>query len=262
MLVVITETSEEGSRAAARLVSRAITNKPDLRLGLAAGRTPEGLYRSLVDLHRSAQLDCSAVRFFSLDELLGLPSDSPHRYTRFFHHDLLDQLGVSPAHVRLLTEERGHSESACAAYEQFIQEQGGIDLQLLGIGRNGHLGFNEPGSSLASRTRIVLLSPETREVLAEELNAAQVPQWAVTMGLGTIREARILLLMAFGDTKADAVSRAVEGPLTAEVPASSIHLHPQVVVVLDREAAGRLKHREYYAEQAAHLPRLLPAWLR
>ena len=263
MLVLITETSEDGSRTAARFVGQAIKKNPALRLGLAAGNTPIGLYRNLVDLYRSTHLDFHRVRIFSLDELLGLPSHSPKSYHAFFHRHLVDQINVDPTHLHLLDGKiEGNITSYCASYERLIKDQGGIDLQLLGIGPNGHLGFNEPGSSLNSRTRISLLSTQTRANLARTFDPVQVPESAVTMGLGTIREARALLLLAFGEEKAEAVAKAVEGPLSAANPASSIQLHPSAILVLDRHAASALTHQEYYRQEAAQLAVLLPEWLR
>ncbi|HET6674448.1 MAG TPA: glucosamine-6-phosphate deaminase [Nitrospiraceae bacterium] len=263
MAILITENAEEGSRTAARLVARAIRNRPTLRLGLAAGHTPTGLYRELVRLYRSEKLDCSDVRFFSLDEWMGLPSDSPNSFRSFFHHHLLDHLNVDPDHIHLLSGQPGPDAAAsCAAYERLIRDLGGIDLQLLGIGRNGHLGFNEPGSSLHSRTRFSLLSQQTRRANARFFPKGQVPEWAMTVGIDTILEARFLMLLAFGKEKAAAVAKAVEGPLTASIPASAIQLHPAVIVVLDKPAAARLTNAAYYRREASHLETLLPDWLR
>ncbi len=263
MVALITDSVEEGSRAAARLVGQAIKNNPALRLGLAAGNTPTGLYRNLVDLHRSERLDFSQVGIFSLDEFLGLPSSSANSYHAFFHQHLLDHVNIDPTHLHLLNGQADEDiASYCSSYEQLIRDHGGIDLQILGIGRNGHLGFNEPGSSLNSRTRISLLSASTRRNMARLFNHAHVPEWAVTMGLGTIREARALLLLAFGKQKAAAVAKALEGPLSASTPASSMQLHPTSILVLDRKAASCLKGKEYYRREASQLKVLLPAWLR
>ncbi|HWF60357.1 MAG TPA: glucosamine-6-phosphate deaminase [Nitrospira sp.] len=254
MLVLITETPEEGSRIAGRLVAQAIKQTPALRLGLAAGNTPIGLYQNLVDLHRTTRLDFAHVRLFSLDEFIGLPSDSPNSYHRFFHQHLLDHVNFDPAHLHLLN---GQAEqdivSYCVSYERLIRNQGGIDLQILGIGQNGHLGFNEPGSSLNSRTRRSLLSASTKYNLARAFDSESVPEWAVTMGLGAIREAQTLLLLALGAHKAEIVAKALEGPLSAFIPASSIQLHPSVVLVLDRHAAGSLNNQDYYLQQSSQV---------
>ena len=262
MLVVITETIEEGHRTAASLVAQSIKNNPTLRIGLAAGHTPIGVYQGLVDLHRSTHLDFSGLEFFSLDEFLGLPSGSSMSYEAFFHQHVFRHVNADPAHIHLLKgEAQGDITSYCHSYEQLIHDRGGIDVQLLGIGINGHLAFNEPMSSFRSRTRVSLLSAETRETLSRTFNETAVPEWAVTMGLGTIAEARTLLMLAFGKEKAKVIAQAVEGPLTAAIPASSIQLHPNAVVILDPEAAGDLKFKSYYQQQSSRLAMLLPRGL-
>lgn len=262
-MILIADSAEEGSRAAAGLVGRAIANNPALRLGLAAGNTPTRLYRHLISLHQADSLDFSHVRIFSLDEYLGLPGDSPSSFRTFYHDHLLDHINCNPAHLHLLDGESDKEIwSYCESYERMIREQGGIDLQILGIGKNGHLGFNEPGSSLRSRTRMTLLSDATRRANARLFDHEKTPEWAVTMGLGTIVEARALLLLAFGEQKAAAVAKAVEGPLTASVPASTVQLHPTAILILDRKAALRLKNKRYYRAEAPRTKALLPDWLR
>jgi glucosamine-6-phosphate deaminase len=262
MLVIITETIDQGHRTAASLVGESIKNNPTLRLGLAAGNTQIGVYQSLVDLHRSMHLDFSGVEFFSLDEFLGLSSRSSKSYGAFFHQHLFRHVNADPAHIHLLRgEPEGDIVSYCHAYERLIHDSGGIDVQLLGIGINGHLAFNEPTSGFGSRTRVCLLSAETREALSRAFNETEVPEWAVTLGLGTIAEARALLMLAFGKEKAKVVAQAVEGPITAAIPASSIQLHPNAVVILDPEAAGDLRLKRYYQQQASHVAMLLPRGL-
>jgi glucosamine-6-phosphate deaminase len=259
MLILITETIEEGHRTAVSLLSQSIKKHPTLRLGLAAGNTTIGLYQGLVDLHRSAQLDLSGAEFFSLDEFLGLPSGSANSFGAFFHHHLFRHINADPAHIHLLTgEHQGDIVSHCQSYERLIHDRGGVDVQLLGIGVNGHLAFNEPMSSLSSRTRVCLLSAETRAALSRTFNDTEVPESAVTMGLGTIAEARALVLLAFGKDKAQMVAQAVEGSVTSAIPASSIQMHPNVVVILDAAAAGALKHINYYRQQSLQLATLLP----
>ena len=262
MLVVITETIEQGHRTAASLLSQSIKKNPTLRLGLAAGNTPIGVYQGLAELHRSTHLDFSGVELFSLDEFLGLPSSSSKSYDAFFRQHVFRHINADPAHIHLLKgESQENMVSYCHSYERLIHDRGGIDVQLLGIGINGHLAFNEPMSSFRSRTRVSLLSAETRETLSQTFNETEVPEWAVTMGLGTIGEARTLLMLAFGKEKAKAIAQAVEGPLTAAIPASSIQLHPNAIVILDPEAAGDLKFKKYYQQQSSHLAVLLPPGL-
>jgi glucosamine-6-phosphate deaminase len=260
MLAVITATIEQGYQTAASLVGQAIKNNPTLRLGLAAGHTPIGLYRRLVELRRLTQLDFSRVEFCSLDEFLGLPSESAMRYEAFFHQHFFGHVNADPAHIHLF-KSVSHEDivSHCHAYERLIQDRSGIDVQLLGIGTNVHLAFNEPMSSFRSRTRMCMLSAETRTNLSRTFNQREVPEWAVTMGLGTIAEARTLLMLAFGKKKAMAIAQAIEGPLTAAIPASSIQLHPNVVVILDPEAAGDLRYKTYYRQQSSRLAMLLPS---
>ena len=262
MLVVITDTIEQGHQTAASLVGQSIKKNPALRLGLAAGNTPIGVYQSLIDLHQSTHLDFSGVEFFSLDEFLGLPSTSSKSYNAFFHQHLFRHINANPDNIHLLQgEPPGDMTSYCHSYERLIRDRGGIDVQLLGIGINGHLAFNEPMSSFRSHTRVSLLSAETRETLSRTFNETEMPEWAITMGLGTIAEARALLMLAFGKEKAKAIAKAVEGPLTAAIPASSIQLHPHVVVILDSEAAEDLKYKSYYRQQSSHLAMLLPRGL-
>ena len=262
-MVLITDSLDDGSRTAARLVAQAITNNPALRLGLAAGHTPTGLYRHLVELHHAGRLDFSQIRLFGLDEFLGLSRNSPNSFRAFYHTHLLDQINLNPAHLHLLDGDTDKEiGSYCETYERIIREQGGIDLQILGIGLNGHLGFNEPGSSLGSRTRMTVLSGTTRRLNARQFKGETPPEWAVTMGLGTILEARVLLLLAFGEEKATAVAKAVEGPVTASVPASALQLHPAAILILDRKAASRLRNKKYYRAEAARMTALLPDWLR
>ena len=259
MLVVITDTIEQGHQTAASLVGQSIKKNPALRLGLAAGNTPIGVYQSLVDLHQSTHLDFSGVEFFSLDEFLGLPSTSSKSYNAFFHQHLFRHINANPDHIHLLKGEPPEDMiSYCHSYERLIRDRGGIDVQLLGIGINGHLAFNEPMSSFRSRTRVSLLSAETRETLSRTFNETEMPEWAITMGLGTIAETRALLMLAFGKEKAKAIAKAVEGPLAAAIPASSIQSHPHAVVILDPEAAGDLKFKDYYQQQSSHLTMLLP----
>ncbi len=232
MLVVLAADTAALDREAARIVAHRAREKPAITLGLAAGSTPLGMYRELVRLHREEGLDLSGVTTFNLDEYLGVAPSHPRSFHRFMREALFD-------HVDL--------EAYCAEYERRIARAGGIDLQVLGIGRDGHVGFNEPTSSLASRTRVKTLTLATiednRRVFGE---GERVPECAITMGIGTILEAREILLLGAGPTKRDAVAKAVEGPLTASVTASALQLHPRVTVLLDREAAAGLRHLDYY----------------
>jgi glucosamine-6-phosphate deaminase len=222
-------------REAARRVAAAVAAKPGLVLGLAAGATPVPLYRELVRRHR-AGLDLSRLTTFNLDEFCGLAAADPRSFRHFTALHLLDPIGLPAA--------RRHAPdpaAPCAAYEAAIAAAGGIDLQILGIGRNGHIGFNEPGSDLASRTRRVALAPATIAASAAAFGSeAAVPREGVTLGIGTILAARRILLLASGAAKAPAVAAALEGPVTADVPASALQRHADVTVLLDAAAAACL----------------------
>src|SRR5467141_1990675 len=248
MLLVLKPNSEELGREAARVVGNAVRKNPALRLGLATGNTMLGMYRELVRLHHEERLDFSRVVTFNLDEYLGLPANHPQSFHHFMHQNFFAHVNVTPGNIHIPDGSiKGEYQQYCASYEEAIRKAGGIDLQVLGIGRDGHVGFNEPTSSLASRTRIKTLTLATiednRRVFAE---GERVPECAITMGIGTILEAREILLLGAGPAKREAVARAVEGPVTASVTASALQLHPQVTVLLDREAAAGLRHLDYY----------------
>ena len=248
MLLILKESPEEVGREAARVVANAVRRNPALRLGLATGNTTVGMYRELVRLYRDQKLDFSRVVTFNLDEYLGLASSHPHSFHYFMQQNFFAHVNVAPGSIHIPDGGiAGGYEQYCASYEDAIRRAGGIDLQVLGIGRNGHVGFNEPTSSLGSRTRLKVLSKETIEdnrrfFAAEE----KPPQCAITMGIGTILEARRIVLLASGSSKAAAIAKAIEGPLTASVTASALQLHSDVTFIVDREAGAQLKQQEYY----------------
>jgi glucosamine-6-phosphate deaminase len=248
MLVVIKKDYEEVSRESARIVAAAVRAKPEIVLGLATGSTPLGLYQDLISLHHSGNLDFSRATSFNLDEYLGLAHSHPQSFHHFMQQHLFSQINLPTknAHVPDGTI-TGKYEEYCARYEQSVKDAGGIDLQILGIGRNGHIGFNEPTSSLASRTRLKALSRETiddnRHFFASE---SEMPKCAITMGIGTILDSRRVLLLASGRSKAAAVAKAIEGPITSSVSASALQMHPDVTFIIDEEAAYSLTQRDYY----------------
>jgi glucosamine-6-phosphate deaminase len=218
-------------------------------LGLPTGSTPVGIYRELIRLHKEAGLDFARVVTFNLDEYLGLGPDDPHSYRRWMQETFFNHVNLKPENIHV-PDGTIHEEDAadyCAEYEQKIRRAGGIDLQILGIGRNGHIGFNEPTSSLGSRTRLKVLSKETiddnRKFFAP---GEKIPECAITMGIGTILEAKRILLLASGSSKAAAIASAIEGPLTASVTASALQLHPDVTFIVDHEAGAQLKQKDYY----------------
>jgi glucosamine-6-phosphate deaminase len=248
MLVIVKEDYDAMSVEAARLVADRIVKKPNLVLGLATGSTPLGLYRELIRLCSDEGLDFSKLTTFNLDEYIGLPPHHEQSYHRFMWDNLLSQINVDPRFVHIPNGMVLDIEAHCAWYEEQIVRAGGIDLQILGIGANGHIAFNEPGSSLGSRTRVKTLTRKTREDNARFFGTLEeVPKHAITMGIGTIMEARELLLLASGEGKAAAMQAAAEGPITAMVPASMVQMHRNVYAVVDREAAALLSGEEFAA---------------
>ena len=212
-------------------------------LGLATGKTPVGLYERL----RKKPEAFAKVRFFSLDEFYGLAPSDPTSFNGFLHRHLIDHVTHDPKNVHLFRGDVRDLEAQAEKVEDEIRAVGGIDLQILGIGRNGHVGFNEPGSSLGSRTRPKTLEPETLARYAGNLDpSAPLSNFAITMGVGTILESKRCLMLVSGAEKAEIVRVMVEGPVTSEAPASALQLHPHAVVVLDEAAASKLKRRDYY----------------
>jgi len=258
MLVHITKDFEELSREAARVTANAIRTKKDLRLGLATGSTPLGLYRELIRMHREDGLDFSRVATFNLDEYIGLPAGHPQSFRSVMFRELFDHINIPVANIHIPDgKPRENYEKYCEEYEEEIRRAGGIDLQVLGLGMEGHIGFNEPTSSLASRTRPKTLTRQTVEDNRKFFGAKEEPPHAaITMGIGTILEARRVLLLASGTAKARAVALAVEGPVTASVSASALQMHRNATALVDREAAANLAHREYY-ERALEMTRKL-----
>jgi len=216
------------SRTASELVLKAVRTKRELTLGLPTGNTPLGMYEELVRSYREQQMDFSGIITFNLDEYLGLQRNDPNSYRFYMQEHFFDHVNVAPRNIHI-PEEAG-------SYEEKIREAGGIDLLVVGIGRNGHIAFNEPGSSFASRTREVMLAPETIANAETHFQGAPVPPRAITMGIGTILESRCIVLLAAGASKADIVRRALNGPVSESVPASALQMHRNVIAILDEEA--------------------------
>jgi glucosamine-6-phosphate deaminase len=247
--VIIEPDAEAASRRAARFVAELVRRKPNCVLGLATGSSPLGTYRELIRLHREEGLDFSQVTSFNLDEYVGLGPAHPQSYRAFMQQSLFDQINIDPARTHVPDGRALDFESHCRQYEQRIKDAGGIDLQILGIGSDGHIAFNEPGSSLGSRTRLKALASETIRDNARFFGGEdKVPRLAVTMGVGTILESRRCLLLAFGSHKASAIRDTVEGPVTAQVTASALQLHREVIGIFDEAAARLLVRRDYYAD--------------
>lgn len=249
MRVIIEKSTDSVAQRAARLIAELVRRKPQCVLGLATGGTPLQTYAELIRLHREEQLDFSQVTTFNLDEYVGLGPSHPQSYRYFMQKNLFDHINVDPSRTYVPDGRALDFDAHCRQYEQRIRDLGGIDLQLLGIGSDGHIAFNEPGSSLGSRTRLKTLTSKTVEDNARYFGSIdQVPRLAVTMGVGTILESRRCLLLAIGPSKAAAIRSTVEGPVTAQVTASALQLHRDVVVIVDEEAAGWLARRDYYEE--------------
>jgi glucosamine-6-phosphate deaminase len=247
MEIIVKESVEEMGRAAARTVAKVLNAKPNAVLGMATGSTPLGLYKELVRMHREEGLDFSQVTTFNLDEYVGLPQKHPQSYHYFMNEHFFQHVNIPKQNVFIPSGTTDNYAAFCQWYEKRICECGGIDLQILGIGSDGHIAFNEPTSSLGSRTRIKTLARQTIDDNARFFDSPdQVPIYAITMGVGTILEARQIMLLANGAKKAAAVAAAVEGPVTSMITASALQLHRDVVVILDREAAGELKMIDYY----------------
>jgi glucosamine-6-phosphate deaminase len=247
MEVIIADNYEKMSRISAGIIAAEIKKKHDLVLGLATGDTPLGTYKELVRLHEQEGLDFSKVITFNLDEYVGLAPLHKNSYNYFMKANLFDHININMANVYVPQGNTEDPEIFCNWYEEKIKEHGGIDLQILGIGRDGHIAFNEPGSSLASRTRVKALYKDTIEDNARFFDKEEdVPRFAITMGVGTILEARKILLIANGEKKADACVRFIEGPVTGMITASALQLHGHATVVLDEAAASQLTRKEYY----------------
>ena len=259
MEVLIVDTPEEAAAFAASAVLDGLrtygTGNPVL--GLATGSSPLGLYAELAAAAQRGEVDFSAARGFALDEYVGLDDTHEQSYRQTLIREVCNVIGLPESGLNVPNGNGDTVEQIAeqaAAYDEAIKAAGGVDVQILGIGANGHLGFNEPASSLRSRTRIKRLASQTREDNARFFDGLdQVPTHCVTQGLGTVQEAGRLVLIATGSHKAEAIAAAVEGPLSASCPGSVLQLHPDAVVVLDEAAAAHLKNRAYYDDAAAGL---------
>jgi glucosamine-6-phosphate deaminase len=265
MFVKVERDYEAMSQRAARIVAELIRRKPTAVLGLATGSTPVGLYHALVRIARDEQLDVSRITTFNLDEYEGLAATHPQSYREFMRANLFDDLGLKREQTHLLDGLAPDLAAECVEYEAKIRRAGGIDLQVLGIGSDGHIGFCEPGSSLAGRTSVVSLHPQTIADNARFFgnDAQQVPRRALSMGVGSILEARCCLILANGSNKAEAWAQMIEGPVSSLIPASVLQLHPWTIALCEPDAAARLKLLSYYEHvdrETVDQP-VLPPWI-
>jgi glucosamine-6-phosphate deaminase len=254
--VVIVPDTAAGGELIATAIADLLTRKPDALLGVATGSTPLPIYTALAARVRSGQVDASRARICQLDEYVGLRAGHPESYRSTVLREVVEPLGLDGASFMGPDGNAADITAACAAYDQALADAGGVDLQLLGIGTDGHIGFNEPCSSLASRTRIKTLTEQTRIDNARffDDDIDQVPHHVITQGIGTILDARHLVLLATGAGKADAVAATIEGPVSALVPASALQLHPHATVVVDEAAATGLKLADYFRATYAAKP--------
>ncbi|WP_285039921.1 glucosamine-6-phosphate deaminase [Plantibacter sp. lyk4-40-MEA-4] len=245
-IIILPDAAEVGRVAGAKIAS-IVAGRPQAVIGLATGSSPQGIYKELARRVQEDSLSFTEARGFALDEYVGIPADHPESYASVITREVVAPLGFEPSRVRVPDGRAADLAAAAKEYDRAIAEAGGIDVQILGIGSNGHIGFNEPTSSFASRTRIKTLAPKTRQDNARFFDSPdQVPTHCMTQGLGTILEARELVLVAQGAGKADAVAAAVEGPLSAFVPGSALQLHEHATVVIDEAAASGLRLSDYY----------------
>ncbi|MBI3926588.1 MAG: glucosamine-6-phosphate deaminase [Armatimonadetes bacterium] len=257
MEVVIRDNAAEVALLAASWVARLLGEKPTAVLGLPTGQTMVALYAELVRLHREEGLDFSGCTTFNLDEYVGLPAEHPCSYRCYMREHLFDHVNLDPDRTHLPDGMARDIPRHCQEYEERIQAADGLDLVLLGLGRDGHIAFNEPSSSLSSRTRIKVLTPLTRAANRAGFPSEEnVPLYVLTMGVGTIMDARRCVLIATGAGKARAVAAMVEGPVTAMLPASALQYHPRCTALVDDAAAAHLSMREYYRAVYA----LKPDW--
>jgi len=240
MNVVILPTPEEACLRTAEIVAEVLAAKPDAVLALPAGNTPRPVYAELARRHREDRLSFARALSFALDEYAGLGSEHRASFARFLHDELYRHVDLPRAHAHAPHATATDLDGACLRYERAIEAAGGLDLCLLGIGPNGHVAFNEPGSAFDSRTRVVELADDTRAAAAAAFGAEAVPAFALTIGIATILSARRCVLLAYGAAKADVVARAVESAPSPELPASALQRHPGVTVILDAAAASRL----------------------
>jgi len=257
MEVVIAAPGELAALASGAIESLLATD-PAAVLGLATGSSPLGIYDELARRHAEGRVSFARARAFMLDEYVGLPADHPERYRNVIETEIASRVDFAPSAVQGPDGLAEDLVAACARYEAAIAEAGGVDLQILGIGSDGHVGFNEPGSSLASRTRIKTLTEQTRSDNAQFFggDVDQVPRHCLTQGLATIMSARHIVLIATGRAKAEAIHQLVEGPVSAMWPATILQHHPHVSVLVDPAAAGRLQLADFFRSAYA----AKPAW--
>ena len=246
MRIIVCENYEEVSKKAAQMILSQVTLKPNSVLGLATGSTPIGMYENLVKFNKKGDIDFSEVRTFNLDEYYNLPKNNTQSYHYFMHKNLFDHININPANVHIPNGMTDDVNAECKRYDELIKEADGVDIQVLGIGNNAHIGFNEPTISFEKGTHLVELEESTIEANSRFFdNIGDVPKKAITMGIGSIFKSRKIMLIATGENKAEAIYNTVYGKVVPEVPASILQFHSDIVLILDKEAAKLLKEEDY-----------------
>ena len=247
MEVIIRKDTQSAADLVCQVIVEQIKKRPTSVLGLATGRTMELLYKMLVDRYKAGEVDFSLCRSFNLDEYVGLTKEDEQSYRAYMNHHLFSKVNIDIRNTHVPHGTEKDLDWECKRYDDLINECGGIDLQLLGIGQDGHIGFNEPGSSLRSRTRVKALAPETMEQNRPLFkDPSKMPRRAITMGVGTILESRRTIMLATGSSKAAIIHKAVEGPITSMVTASALQLHPHATIIVDEAASEQLEFKDHY----------------
>ena len=246
MRIIVCENYEEVSKKAAQMILSQVTLKPNSVLGLATGSTPIGMYENLVSLNNKGDIDFSEVRTFNLDEYYKLPKENDQSYHYFMYKNLFDHININPENIHIPNGMTDDVDAECERYDELIKEAGGVDIQVLGIGNNAHIGFNEPTINFEKGTHLVQLEDSTIEANSRFFdNIEDVPKKAITMGVGSIFKSRKIMLIATGENKAEAIYNTVYGKVVPEVPASILQFHSDIVLILDKEAAKLLKEEDY-----------------
>ena len=246
MRIIVCENYEEVSKKAAQMILSQVTLKPNSVLGLATGSTPIGMYENLVKLNKNGDIDFSEVRTFNLDEYYKLPKESDQSYHYFMYKNLFDHININPENIHIPNGMTADVDAECERYDKLIKEAGGVDIQVLGIGNNAHIGFNEPTINFEKGTHLVELEESTIEANSRFFdNIEDVPKKAITMGVGSIFKSKKIMLIATGENKAEAIYNTVYGKVVPEVPASTLQFHSDIVLILDKKAAKLLKKEDY-----------------
>jgi glucosamine-6-phosphate deaminase len=249
MRIIVEKDYQAMSKKAALMVASQITLRPNSNLGLATGGTPLGMYDKLIEMYKKDEIDFSEVQSFNLDEYCGLKDDHPNSYHYYMYNNFFNEINIKKENVHIPNGRAEDFEQECRNYERSIKKVRGIDLQILGIGSNGHIGFNEPAESLNVATEVVNLTDETIEANSRYFDSIdEVPKKAISMGMATILKADRIILLASGENKAEAIQKTVSGKISTEIPASLLQTHPEITILLDQEAASLISQDELSAD--------------